>query len=79
MSETKIVKLLNYMAKFLLIDRIKVVLKSVDNPVKVPAPTEFKGIPILDNRKSFFAGVDEIWDLFNHAMKSAEIARDGSF
>ena len=32
MSETKIVKLLNYMAKFLLIDRIKVVLKSVDNP-----------------------------------------------
>ena len=40
--------------------------------IKVPAPTEFKGIPVLDNRKSFFAGVDEIWDLFIHAMKCAE-------
>ena len=48
----------------------KVLAKTFD--VKVPAPTEFKGIPILDNRKSFFAGVDEIWDLFYHAIKSAE-------
>ena len=48
----------------------KVLAKTFD--VMVPAPTEFKGIPILENRKSFFAGVDEIWDLFNHAMKSAE-------
>lgn len=48
----------------------KVLAKIFD--VKVPAPTEFKGIPILDNRKSFFAGVDEIWDLFYHAIKSAE-------
>jgi len=40
--------------------------------VKVPAPTQFAGIPVLDNRKSFFAGVDEVWDLFVLAMKSAE-------
>ena len=40
--------------------------------VKVIAPTLFAGIPVLDNRKSFFAGADEIWDLFVIAMKSAE-------
>ena len=40
--------------------------------VKLPAPTQFAGIPVLDNRKSFFAGVDEIWDLFVHAMNAAE-------
>lgn len=40
--------------------------------VKIPVPTQFAGIPVLDNRKSFFAGVDEIWDLFILAMKSAE-------
>jgi len=40
--------------------------------VKVPVPTQFVGIPVLDNRKSFFSGVDEIWDLFALAMKSAE-------
>lgn len=40
--------------------------------VKVPVPTQFAGIPVLDNRKSFFAGVDEVWDLFVQAMKSAE-------
>lgn len=40
--------------------------------VKVPAPTQFVGIPVLDNRKSFFAGVDEVWDLFVLALKSAE-------
>lgn len=37
--------------------------------VKVPAPTEFKGIPILDNRKSFFAGVDEVLVLFISDVK----------
>lgn len=40
--------------------------------IKVLAPTQFAGIPVLDNRKSFFAGVDEVWDLFVLAMKSAE-------
>lgn len=40
--------------------------------VKLPAPTQFAGIPVLHNRKSFFAGVDEIWDLFVHAMNAAE-------
>ena len=40
--------------------------------VKIPAPTQFAGIPVLDNRKSFFAGVNEVWDLFVLAMKYAE-------
>lgn len=40
--------------------------------LKLPAPTQFAGIPVLDNRKSFFSGVDEIWDLFVLAMKAAE-------
>ncbi|GAB6274656.1 MAG: hypothetical protein STSR0004_15200 [Peptococcaceae bacterium] len=40
--------------------------------VKPPAPTQFTGIPVLDNRKSFFAGVDEVWNLFVLAMKAAE-------
>jgi len=40
--------------------------------IKVPAPTQFAGIPVLDNRKSFFSGVDEVWELFVQAMKSAK-------
>lgn len=40
--------------------------------IELPAPTQFAGIPVLDNRKSFFAGVDEVWDLFLLAMKAAE-------
>lgn len=40
--------------------------------VKLPAPTQFAGIPVLDNRNSFFAGVDEVWDLFVLAIKAAE-------
>lgn len=43
--------------------------------VKITVPTQFAGIPVLDNRKSFFAGVDEVWDLFVQAMKSAETNR----
>ncbi len=40
--------------------------------IKIPAPTQFAGIPVLDNRKSFFAGISEVWDLFVLALKSAE-------
>ncbi|MDF2800393.1 MAG: uncharacterized protein K0S61_296 [Anaerocolumna sp.] len=40
--------------------------------VRLPVPTQFTGIPVLDNRKSFFEGVDEVWDLFIQAIKSAE-------
>ena len=40
--------------------------------VNLSAPTQFAGIPVLDNRKSFFAGVDEVWELFILAMKVAE-------
>ena len=41
--------------------------------VKVPEPTQFAGIPVLDNRRSFFVGDDELWNLFAHALKSADI------
>jgi hypothetical protein len=40
--------------------------------ITLPAPTQFAGIPVLDNRKSFFAGVDEVWKLFVIAMKAAK-------
>ena len=40
--------------------------------VKIPAPTQFAGIPVLDNRRSFFVGDDEMWNLFAHALKSAD-------
>jgi len=48
----------------------KVIADTFD--IALPAPTQFAGIPVLDNRKSFFAGVDEVWDLFVLAMKAAE-------
>lgn len=48
----------------------KVIADTFDIPL--PAPTQFAGIPVLDNRKSFFAGVDEIWDLFVLALKATE-------
>lgn len=44
--------------------------------IKLSAPTQFAGIPTLDNRNSFFAGVDEVWELFSMAM---EVAETGNF
>lgn len=40
--------------------------------MQLPAPTQFAGIPVMDNRKSFFAGPDEIWKLFILAMEAAK-------
>lgn len=40
--------------------------------MQLPAPTQFAGIPVMDNRKSFFAGPDEIWELFVLAMEVAK-------
>lgn len=40
--------------------------------IKLSAPTQFEGIPVLNNMNSFFNGVDEVWDLFLLAMKVAE-------
>jgi 5-methylcytosine-specific restriction protein B len=40
--------------------------------IQHPAPTQFNGIPVMDNRKSLFEGPDEIWDLFIFAMESAK-------
>ena len=40
--------------------------------ISLPAPTQFAGIPVLDNRKSFFAGVDAIWNLFIASIKSVQ-------
>lgn len=42
--------------------------------VKIPAPTQFAGIPVLDNRRSFFVGDDELWNLFAHALESATMS-----
>lgn len=40
--------------------------------VQLPAPTQWAGIPVMDNRKSFFAGPDEVWELFILAMDAAK-------
>jgi len=40
--------------------------------VQLPVPTQWTGIPVMDNRKSFFAGMDEVWDLFTLAMEAAK-------
>lgn len=41
--------------------------------VTLPVPTNFNGIPTLNNINSFFGeGIDELWDLFVSAIKSAE-------
>lgn len=44
--------------------------------IKTPAPTEFDGIPTLNNMNSFFGGVDEIWDLFCIAI---DVSKTGEF
>ncbi len=40
--------------------------------VKIPVPKQFAGIPVLNNMNSFFLGDDELWNLFAHALKSAD-------
>ena len=44
--------------------------------VEIPVPTQFVGIPVLNNMNSFFNGPNEIWELFVQAMASAQA---GSF
>ncbi len=40
--------------------------------VELPAPTQFAGIPVLNNMNSFFNGPDEVWELFIQAMASTQ-------
>ena len=40
--------------------------------LEIPAPTQFAGIPVLNNMNSFFNGSNEIWELFMQAMVSAQ-------
>lgn len=40
--------------------------------IKLAVPSEFDGIPVLNNRNSFFLGDNEIWDLFALAIESAK-------
>lgn len=44
---------------------------SIAFELNVPVPTQFKGIPVMNNKNSFLSGPDEIWDLFVHAIKAA--------
>ncbi|WP_409228805.1 AAA family ATPase [Gudongella sp. SC589] len=37
-----------------------------------PTPSEFTGIPLLNNMNSFFGGTDELWTLFIEAIKAAD-------
>ena len=41
--------------------------------IQIPVPTQFPGIPVLNNMNSFFNGTNEIWELFMQAMKACEI------
>ncbi len=40
--------------------------------IRMPSPTQFAGIPVLNNMNSFFNGTSELWELFCLAIKSAE-------
>lgn len=40
--------------------------------ITLPVPARFDGIPVLNNMNSLFAGVDELWNLFVLAIRSAE-------
>ncbi len=40
--------------------------------MRLPVPRQFLGIPVLDARKSFFAGVDDVWNLFCSAISAAK-------
>jgi 5-methylcytosine-specific restriction protein B len=40
--------------------------------IQMPSPTQFAGIPVLNNMNSFFNGINELWELFCLAIKSAE-------
>lgn len=40
--------------------------------VEVPVPTQFVGIPVLNNMNSFFNGPNEVWDLFMQTMASEQ-------
>lgn len=41
--------------------------------IQRPIPTQFAGIPVLNNMNSFFNDTNEIWELFMQAMKAAEM------
>ncbi len=41
--------------------------------IQAPVPTQFAGIPVLNNMNSFFNGTKEVWELFIQAMKSAKM------
>lgn len=41
--------------------------------IEVPSPTQYVGIPLLDARNSFFNGTNELWNLFCHAIESADM------
>lgn len=36
-----------------------------------PIPTDFSGIPVMNNQQAFFAGNDEVWALFEEALSCA--------
>ena len=40
--------------------------------IQMPSPTQFAGIPVLNNMNSLFNGTNELWELFCLAIKSAE-------
>jgi ADP-ribosylglycohydrolase len=41
--------------------------------IDLDVPTQFTGIPVLNNRNSFFSGRDDVWDLFVLAIESMKI------
>jgi hypothetical protein len=54
-------------------NRIKLAQALADKfDIKLPVPTRFSGIPVLDPRKSLFSGMDALWSLFDIAMKETE-------
>ncbi|MFI3293912.1 MAG: AAA family ATPase [Rikenellaceae bacterium] len=40
--------------------------------VKASIPSDFSGIPVMNNHRAFFGGNDEVWALFEEALACAE-------
>lgn len=54
-------------------NRISLAKKLADTfAVNIPIPSEFHGIPVLNNQRSTFGGTDKIWDLCISVMESSD-------
>lgn len=52
------------------IEIVKSLAEKLD--ITTPIPSKFTGIPVMNNQRAFFGGNDEVWSLFETAIKCAD-------